>query len=347
MSRFLSGVGTVLALELRQRVRARGWYILLGVYVLLIGIVTLLLSLSLGTFAGGDAGSGVLSTIIYFVLLLGTLVTPALSGNAINGDRTDGTLATTQVTQISTGQLVVGKFVAAWVSALAFLAASVPFLLGAVLLGGVRADTALVSIVVLAVELGVVAAIGVGLSGLLARPLFSIVVTYLVVAALSIGTLILFTLAGLATQSTVTSTYRYAESIDEDGDPVCSAVQEDTYTIPRFDPYWGVLVANPYVVLADAVPTAFDDDGNPVDLFGFLKTGVRQAQIPPDLDVEYDDCAGEFPPSPTAQEIIERTVPGWFVGLGLHALLAGGLLAAGWSATRTPARRLARGSRIA
>lgn len=352
MNGFASRVGAVVSLELRQRVRARGWYILLGVYVLLIAAVTVLLALALGTLSGGQSGGGVLSTIIYFVLLLGTLVAPALSGNAINGDRAEGTLATTQVTQIGTGQLVIGKFLAAWVSALAFLAASVPFLLGSVLLGGVRLDTALVAIVVVALELGVIAAVGVGLSGLLARPLFSIVVTYLVVAALSIGTLILFSLAGIATQSTVTSTTRYLEYTEplpgaDTPQGQCGPEQVQTFAAPRFDYYWGVLAANPYVVLADAVPTSYDARGNPTDLFGFIKVGVRQAQIPPDLNPVYDDCAPTPPDYPTAREIIDSTVPGWFVGLGLHVLLGAALLAAGWSATRTPARRLARGSRIA
>ena len=147
------------------------------------------------------------STIVFFVLLLGTLVSPALSGNAINGERDAGTLATTQVTLITTAQLVIGKWLAAWLTALAFLAASLPFLLFAIVLGQVSAATIAISVLVLALELGVIAAIGVGLSGVLTRPLFSVVVTYLVVAALSIGTLIAFGLGGAAIQTTVRQTY--------------------------------------------------------------------------------------------------------------------------------------------
>ena len=101
MKTWLSGVGVVLGLELRQRVRGTGWYVLLGVFTLLVGLVTLLLWLSLGAL-GGDTAGGIFSTLIFFVLLLGTLVVPAVSGNAINGDRAAGTLATTQVTLIST-----------------------------------------------------------------------------------------------------------------------------------------------------------------------------------------------------------------------------------------------------
>ncbi|TPX00810.1 ABC transporter permease, partial [Schumannella luteola] len=159
-----------------------------------------------------DAPGAVLySVIVYFVLLLGTLVTPALSGNAINGDRENGTLATTQVTLVSTAQLVLGKLLAAWITALGFLVAGLPFLLFALVIGGASVDTAIVSILVLALELGVVAAIGVGLSGLIRRPLFSVVATYLVVALLSVGTLIAFTLGGLVNQQEVTVENEYVD----------------------------------------------------------------------------------------------------------------------------------------
>ena len=48
-----------------------------------------------------------------------------------------------------------------------------------------------------------VAAFGVGLSGILNRPLFSVVTTYLVVAALTVGTLIAFGLGGSAVRTEV------------------------------------------------------------------------------------------------------------------------------------------------
>ena len=358
MTTWLSGVGVVLGLELQQRVRGKAWYVLLGVFALLVAIVTVLLWMTLGAF-GGDAGGGIFSTLIFFVLLLGTLVSPAVSGNAINGDRAAGTLATTQVTLISTWQLVLGKFLAAWISALAFLAAAVPFLILSTFLGDIRADTMTVSVLVLAAELGVIAAVGVGLSGLLARPLFSVVVSYLVVAALSVGTLIAFGLLGLTVQSTVTDTYvpgRFdpqtgAIEEDENGDPICGAPEVSEYQVPRYDHFWGVLALNPYVVLADAAPTQYDNRGNPTDLFGGLKVGTRSTQLPPDLERRYDDCApAQFTSEEdwqSGREVIESTTPSWFVGLGLHLLLGAALLVGGWSATRTPTGRLPRDSRVA
>lgn len=352
MSTFFFGVGTIFSLELRQRVRGAAWYVLLGVFIALVALVTALLSIALlgASFDGSTEVNGsVFSTIIYFVLLLGTLVAPALSGNAINGDRDAGTLATTQVTLITTWQLILGKFLAAWVTALAFLAAAVPFLVYSAIAGRMNAAAIVVSVIVLAVELGVVAAIGVGLSGLLNRPLFSIVTTYLVVAALSVGTLIAFTLGGVVVRTDVTFTTINASSWDDATGmgQQCGPPEVSTYPQPRFDYFWGVLVANPYVLLADAVPTEFTPQGNVNDLFGSIKVGVRSAQIPPSDHVEFDACAPNQDEPPTAQQIIDSTVPGWFVGLLIHLVLASAALVGAWARTRTPAGRLSRGSRVA
>jgi len=353
VSAFFSGVGVILSLELRQRVRSVSWYILLAVFVALILIVTVLLSFALYGFrASDDGGGGIYSTIIYFVLLLGTLVAPALSGNAINGDRDAGTLATTQVTLITTWQLILGKFLAAWVTALAFLAAALPFLVYATIIGRLGIGTILVSILVLALELGVVAAVGVGLSGLMSRPLFSIVASYLIVAGLSIGTLIAFGLGGLSVQTTVTNTSSYGLQYGTNGVATeCSPPVTNEYPAPRFDLFWGALVANPYVILADAVPTAYDSHDQPQDLFGFIKFSVRSAQQAPETAIVFDECApgnvALYDQRPTARETIESTTPGWAVGLFIQLLLAGGLLAGAHARTKTPAAKLSRGSRIA
>ena len=364
MSPSIDVLGTLVLLELRQRIRSVAWVVLVIVVFVLVGIVTALLWASLDAFGGNvEQTAGVYSTIIFFVLLVGTLVTPAVSGGAINGDRDAGTLATTQVTLATTGQIVLAKFLAAWTVALTFLAASLPAMLFTVLAGGVRLDTLAASLGVLVLELGVVAAVGVGLSGLMARPLFSVVTTYLVVAALSIGTLIAFTLGGLAVQTERTQTiisidYSVGGEFDpETGLPeeiVCLDPETYSYPVPRFDLVWGILAANPYVVLADAAPTTFSRDGFPEDLFGQIALGVRSAQLPIEVDEVIDECAAalagdlnsayEFE---TPQEIFDRTVPSWFVGLAIHLVLAIVALAAAVARTRTPAGRLPTGSRVA
>ncbi len=355
---FLRGVRTIVALELAQRVRGVAVYVLLGLFALLVAVVTALAwwtDTAMGE-SGGDSGGFLFSTIVYFVLLLGTLLAPALSGAAVNGDRDAGTLATTQVTLVSTTQIVVGKFVASWITSLAFLVISLPFLLSCFALGQVSARTALASLAVLIVELAVVSAIGVGLSAIINRPLFSVAATYLVVAALSIGTLIAFGLGGAAIQTEVRST---TISIDlgmmpdeqSDDEPVCLPPETYTYSAPRFDLVWGFLAANPYVVLADAGSGDFDADGYPADLFSQFAVFVRGAQIPPETDVVYDECedysSGYSSDYDTAEETWNSTTPSWFVGLAAHVVLAAGLLVWGIARTRTPATRLPRGQRIA
>ncbi|MEV5072621.1 ABC transporter permease [Microbacterium sp. LMI12-1-1.1] len=360
-------LGTIVGLELTQRTRSVAWYVLLGVFALLLVIVTALSFLAWG--AAYQPGGAIYSTIVYITLLLVVLVSPTLSGNAINGDRDAATLAPMQITLATTAEILIGKFLAAWITGLAFVAVSVPFLAVATLAGGGEPATIAVSLLVLMFEVGIIAAIGVALSGILSRPLFSVASTYLVVAALVIGTLIAFALVGYSIRSETTSSYRsfeYGEysgdtfpcmpgeessdeyPCDEDAEVRCGEWQTSTYEVPRFDRVWWLLAANPFVILADATPTQFDEYGNPNDLFGQIKFGVRAAQQPPDLEQRWDDCAPDLQNDrPTPEEVIDQSAPIWFVGMALQLLLAAGLMWWAWARTRTPAGRLPSGTRIA
>lgn len=359
-------LGTIVQLELRQRIRSVSWLVLVSVVFVLVGAVTALLWFALPAFGNDDtASAGIYSSLIFFVLLVGSLVTPATSGAAINGDRDAGTLATTQVTLVTTSQLVLGKFLAAWTVSLTFLAASLPAMLFTLIVGEIRGDTLVASLGVLVLLLGVVAAVGVGASALITRPLFSVVTTYLVVAALSVGTLIAFGLGSLAAQTTVRYTYTpidydASEFDDQTGEwitIVCDDPVEESFEIPRTDRVWGFLADNPYVVLADASPPVWDRNGNPVDLFGSIAFAVRAAQQTPEGPEDYNECADaengfrgtSYPPEEyeSPQELYERSVPSWFVGLAIHLALGGAALAAAIARTRTPAASLPRGSRVA
>lgn len=337
-------VMTIVRLELTQRLRSVAWYVLLGVFaVVLIGVTVL----SLMIFSGVDEpGAGVYSVVVNIVLLLVVLISPTLSGNAINGDRENATLAAVQVTRATTGEIVFGKLLAAVVTGAAFLVVAIPFLIFAMLTGGVSPLTGFVSVLVLLAEIVVVAAIGVGFSGVLARGLFSVAATYLVVAAFVLGTLIAFGLGGAALRSEVTS---HSRPYTENG-PDCERWETYTHEVPRFDRVWWVLAANPFVVLADATPVEFSRDGYPVDLFGQIKLGVRTAQQAPELETRWDDCETGWRVDQnwdTPQEIIERSAPSWFVGLALQGVVAGLLMFGAVRRTDTPAKRLPPGTRIA
>jgi ABC-type transport system involved in multi-copper enzyme maturation permease subunit len=356
---YLAGIGHVVALELKQRLRSRGWYIMLAIWFLLTGLVTWLTWASWNASQAAQRafgmppessgpGSMIFEVVLAFVLLFALLVAPALSANAVNGDRAGGTLAILQVTLLEPGQILWGKFFAAWLAALGFLAASTPFLVIGVALGGLTPGHVLVSLLMLAVEVGVVCALGVGISALAGRPLFSIVVTYLVVAGLVFGTLISFGLGTGLTQGTVmANNAQYREYA-----PLQSGPFEPTYTCSgplREQPAlhtervaW-TLGMNPFVVVADAIPyrDRTNQQGFPsVGAIEGISQAARQAMAGPEGTVP---CAnGIVQPAYLGQK-----TPLWPLGLGLQLVLAGLLMWLGWRALRTPARRLARGTRIA
>ncbi|AUG30594.1 MULTISPECIES: ABC transporter permease [Microbacterium] len=355
---------TIARLELLQRVRTVSWYVLLGVFALVLIGVTALAFLAYGGW--GQSGPGVFSVVVYVTLLLVLLVSPTLSGNSINGDRDAATLAPVQVTLVTAGEILLGKFLAGWITGLAFAAVAAPFLVISTFAGGVNALTVVVSLAVLVLETGVIAAIGVALSGVLARPLFSVATTYLVVAALAVGTPLGFGLIGSAVASEGTSLTRSYE-IGPDGLPLCRDGGDDcgndpgrivcgewttsTYRVPRFDYVWWMLSANPFVILGDATPTTYNEYGYPDDLFGSLKLSVRSAQVPPSLEQTWDDCDPRMYVDDgdrrSPQQVIDGTVPSWFVGLAVQIALAALLLWWAWARTRTPARKLPPGTRIA
>lgn len=376
--RYLEGVTAVIGMELRQRLRSRGWYIMLGIWFALIWLVTALTwfswkaqsSYNLEPALGGTGpGTLIFEAVCAFVLLFGLLVAPAFSANAISGDRSAGTLAIMQVTLLRPGQLLWGKFLASWVVSLAFLVMSVPFLIYGIAQGGLGADYILVALLMLALELGVVCALGIGISALANRPLFSIVVTYLAVAALTFGTLIAFGLGTAVSTGTVEANqtfykgmemYTEEEAPDQDTEifppvplPPDITDENDEYAcygplvpqqVNRTERVAWLLAMNPFVVVADAIPypmrTAQGQSYGSNGVFETISQGARYAQAGPDATYQ---CAGG---KVTASEL-EQQVPLWPLGLGLQLLVAAGILALGWRALRTPAGKLARGTRVA
>ena len=287
----------------------------------------------------------IFEVVLAFVLLFALLVAPALSANAVNGDRAGGTLAILQVTLLQPGQILWGKFFAAWFAALAFLVASTPFLVIGVALGGMTPGHVIVALLMLAVEVGVVCAVGVGISALAGRPLFSIVVTYLAVAGLVIGTLIAFGLGTGLTQGTIKANQpNYREY-----QPLSNGPVEPEYTCsgplreqpaPRTERVAWFLAMNPYVVVADAIPYPERTDPQGFTSVGAIENisqGARYAMAGP--EGTYPCANGEAKPRYLAQE-----TPLWPLGLGLQLVLAGLLMWLGWRSLRTPGAQAGAGN---
>ncbi|MDQ0680180.1 ABC-type transport system involved in multi-copper enzyme maturation permease subunit [Arthrobacter pascens] len=359
---YLAGIRDVVVLELKQRLRSRGWYIMLAIWFILTGLVTWLTWASWNAsqaaqraYSGyvppeaSGPGSIIFEVVLAFVLLFALLVAPALSANAVNGDRAGGTLAILQVTLLQPGQILWGKFFAAWLAALAFLVASTPFLVIGVALGGMTLGHVLVALLMLAVEVGIVCAVGVGISALAGRPLFSIVVTYLAVAGLVFGTLISFGLGTGLTQGSVMANqaqYRNYSELTQPGpnepEYTCSGPLREQPTMRTERVAW-LLAMNPFVVVADAIPYPVRTDPLGFSSVGAIESisqGARHAMAGP--DGTYPCANGETKP-----RYLSQATPLWPSGLGLQLLLAGLLMWLGWRSLRTPAHRLPRGTRIA
>ncbi|MDA3646817.1 ABC transporter permease [Saccharopolyspora indica] len=328
----LSGIKIVAAQEFRVRLRTGRWRWLLIAWVAVIAAFTGLLRYGLGVArATSDIGMDniglpLFGSLMLFVLGLALLVSPALAAQSINGDRERGTLATVQVTPLTAWEITLGKFAASWITGLVFLALTLPFVAWAVLEGGVGPLRALAVIAVVAVLIGVICAMAQGLSALFARGITSTLMAYLLVFALTVGTMITFL---LSLPMTMQEKHFTVEG------------QTYTRTMAQPDLVWWLLAPNPFVILGDAAPappmqfnpyTGKDEpvvDADPLASIGVMARAMR-------TDIETYD-----PETPTSSPAV------WPYGLGFNVLVGAGALTLSARRLRTPVHKLSRGVRIA
>ena len=379
----VAGIGAVARQEFRLRIRAGRWKWLLAVWFLVLFAFTGLARLALDNVGADDEdqrGTVMYGALMLFVLALALLVTPALSAQSVNGDRERGTLATLQVTRLSAGEIALGKFAAAWGTALVFLALSLPMVAWTMAEGGVTLVRVVAVTLTMAALLGTVCAVALGLSAVLARSTTSSVMSYLSVFGLAAGTLIVFGLATAMTTDTVEHTERYEEPVsygpgvhqdengewvDAQGEPVPTSMQQSTWTesVTHTERTWWLLAPNPFVVLADAAPVrtsgAFVCDGDvcsdpidDVDVLGTIGREVRELRRGPQGGAQDPGMprgygtAGPLEPGRPA-EIADRPASVWPWGLGMNVALALGALYVTTRRLRTPSRTLPRGQRVA
>ena len=350
-----SGIATVARQEFRLRIRAGRWKALLAAFFLVLLVFTVLLRGAMSNLGPQDlpyTGTVLFGGLALFVLGLALLVVPALAAQSVNGDRERGTLATLQVTRLSAGEIVLGKFVAAWGTALVFLALTLPLVAYAMTQGGVPFGRVVVVLLVLALLLGTVCAVSLLLSSLLSRTTTSGVLAYLSVFALAVGTLIVFGLVTAVTAESTTMTYEN-DCTGAPADSGCvEGLQAYETTQARTDRTWWLLAPNPFVVLADAAPQLpaeperYDDVGTTVqardlDPLGTIGRAVRDLRRTPDTTVDDGGLLG----SPPAEE--RRPPALWPTGLAIDVLLGVGALVLTERRLRTPTRNLPKGQRVA
>lgn len=357
-----SGIRTVAGLELRQRVRSTRWVwslVAFGVVVAVVTTLTYVVQVRVG-FGDETAGRTMFGFIVFFVLFLGMLVSPTLSATSINGDRQSGTLATLQVTLLSPAEIVLGKLLASWTSSLAFLAVSVPFVVWAFATGGTPVVGLLTTLLLLALVLAVVCALGFGFSALTARTAGSAVLTYVTVAGLTIVSLIVFGLSVplVSGERTVEvygqdwSQVREPDPTDPTADdvyvdPPCTLYEETRY-VTRTDRTWWLLAVNPFVVVADALPPATGRDAV-ADPMTAIRYGVRAARLGPEEPLQecWRDDRDWQQRQQEERDRADALGAVWPWGLAFQLLLgAGGVLLSVRRLT-IPQGRLPRGVRIA
>ena len=350
----MSGVLTVARLEFKLRIRAGRWRWLVGAWFVVLALVTWLVrtAASQPNIVGDSVerertlGAVMFGVVVLVVLALALLVAPALAAQSVNGDRERGTLATLQVTRLRAGEIAVGKLLASWGTALVFLAVTLPLALWCYAEGGLSVGRIAGVYLVTALLLGVVCAISLGLSALLARSTTSGVLAYLTVFALAAGTAITFGLVTASTQQTVTGSSRLCDGPGAN----CTETSYET-TVARPDRTWWLLAPNPFVVLADSAPAGpvrrerlpngqVVEVPADVDVLGSLSRELHRIRATPHRVEDQYGTAFVVPDGVTGG-------PVWPLGLGIDLALAAGAL---WLTTvrlRTPTHRLARGQRVA
>jgi len=352
-----SGVGTVARLELRQRVRSTRWLIVLLAWAVVLGALAALIrhavfSDAMNGLSAGDrsrqAGATMFGLVILLVLSLGALIAPALSATSINGDRAAGVLATMQTTLLSPAEIVLGKLLAAWLTALALLAVALPFIGWGFFTGGTPWTRLVVSVVLLAVVLLVLCAIGLGWSAVAARTASSAVLTYLSVAFLGLGLPMLFGLMIPVVSTTEQRTVSYMEEITPgavavDGSPAMHCVTRvEPSGVTHTERIWWILAANPFVVIADAAPTPAGDRD---DLLSLTRDGLRELRLGEDRTAGCQDQNGFDDPARRAAR--DRLSAVWPYGLAAEVAVGVGFTVVAVRRLRTPSRRLPRGVRVA
>jgi len=177
LSRITGGIGAVGVKELRGRMRGRRAFMILTIYLLLLGGFAWMVELIMertysfgfggnGTYATAAIGQGIFAALLMLETLQVAFLAPASTAGAISLEREKQTLELLVATPITSLAIVLGKLLSALVYVWLLIAASIPLTAVVFLYGGVGPEDVLRGYVVL-----VVTALGLGSFGLLCSSL--------------------------------------------------------------------------------------------------------------------------------------------------------------------------------
>lgn len=323
------GAALVAVTEVRATLRTRRWQVALAIWLVVVAAIAWLTTSGTPVGSDGSHDRSIFDAVLLVVMTLLLLISPVLSAGSINGDRERCRLAPLQTTGLSPTSIATGKFLAAWLVGLTALAVATPALVVLAVLCQVAPGDLIVAFVAVALMIGTINAVSLGLSALFNRVTTSTAVAYLLVVGLTIGTLLISSVAFDETEN--------GSSPDR----------------------WIALAPNPYVLLADAIPPTKEpsiDKGlteqslneqhnryeqrNRDGILSEIRNAVRHSRQSTTCDGPYA-CTFVW----NSYDWVDSTAV-WPYGLGFDLALAGAGLYATTRRLRTPVTRLPQGTRI-
>ena len=233
LARTGGGIGAVGVKELRGRMRGRRAFVILTIYLLLLGgfawMVELIMERSVSTgfgsstYAGASIGQGIFAALLMLETLQVAFLAPSATAGAISLEREKRTLEMLVVTPISSVAIVLGKLLSALVYVWLLIAASIPLTAVVFVYGGVAPDDVLRGYIVLIVTALGLGSFGLFCSSLVKRTQAATAITIFGVLVISIGTVFLLAFWGTMTTH---------DNNDGNGPVRGSAPQEIAYLNP-------------------------------------------------------------------------------------------------------------------
>jgi ABC-2 type transport system permease protein len=199
----LAGVTAVAVKELRGRMRGRRAFVILTVYLLLLGGFAWMVELILerqksGLFAGSGAlasaqiGQGIFIALMMLETLLVIALAPAFTAGAISMEREKQTLDMLATTPVSSLSIVIGKLLSALTYLIVLILASVPLTAIVFVFGGVAPDDVVRGYVVLLTTALGLSCVGLFWSALMKRTQAATIATYFAMLAVTLGSFFIF-----------------------------------------------------------------------------------------------------------------------------------------------------------
>jgi len=207
--RTAGGIGAVGVKELRGRMRGRRAFVILTIYLLLLGGFAWMVELIMernafsgfgsSTYAGASIGQGIFAALLMLETLQVAFLAPSATAGAISLEREKQTLELLVVTPISSIAIVLGKLLSALVYVWLLIAASIPLTAVVFVYGGVAPDDVLRGYLVLIVTALGLGSFGLFCSSLVRRTQAATAITIFGVLVVSIGSVFLLAFWGAMT----------------------------------------------------------------------------------------------------------------------------------------------------